>query len=315
MIRTKFKIDNIPSNWIFEHYCKLKEKLHGQSVKILSMFNHKDTVPSMVIYVPDDKNEYLFKDFSSGKGGNGVRLVNELYPHLSYKEIITKIIDEYDLKNQDFKIEEIKHIEKYKVTSHEKRKWNVKDAKYWLEYNIDSNMLEKYNVFPLKSFTISKNQDEKIIEFKKEKGYIYGYFKNNGTLYKIYQPNNKNNFFNVSSYIQGSDQLKYKSKTLIICSSLKDIMSLESLNFNVECVAPNSENTMILKKHMSSYILKYENISTLFDNDEAGFRASNKYEELYGIQSIHINLSKDISDSIKDYSAKKVKNYINPLIP
>ena len=93
------------------------------------------------------------------------------------------------------------------------------------------------------------------------------------------------------------------------------MMSLDSLNFNIETVAPGSENTMIPKNIMSSYILKYNNIYTLFDNDEAGFRASKKYEEMYGIQSIHINLSKDISDSIKDYTPTKVKNFINPLIP
>ena len=57
MIRTIFNIDDIPSNWIFENYCNLNEKLYGQSVKILSMFNHKDTVPSMVIYVPNDDNK------------------------------------------------------------------------------------------------------------------------------------------------------------------------------------------------------------------------------------------------------------------
>tara|TARA_R110002020_G_scaffold190644_1_gene390213 strand:+ start:4311 stop:5252 length:942 start_codon:yes stop_codon:yes gene_type:complete len=313
MIRTIFNIDDIPSNWIFENYCNLNEKLYGQSVKILSMFNHKDTVPSMVIYVPNDDNKYLFKDFSSGTSGSGIKLVMSLF-NLTRKEAIIKIFDDYRSK-ENINISEIRTVEKYKVTSHEKRKWNVKDAKYWLKYNIDSDILEKYNVFPLKSFTLSKNIDGKINEFKKEKGYIYGYFKNDGSIYKIYQPNSKNPFFKVSSYIQGTEQLEYKSKTLIICSSLKDMMSLESLNFNVESIAPSSENTMIPKNQISSLILKYDNIYTLFDNDEAGYRASDKYKNMYGIPSIHINLSKDISDSIKDFTASKVKNYINPLIP
>ena len=305
MIRTIFNIDDIPSNWIFENYCNLNEKLYGQSVKILSMFNHKDTVPSMVIYVPNDDNKYLFKDFSSGTSGSGIKLVMSLF-NLTRKEAIIKIFDDYRSK-ENINISEIRTVEKYKVTSHEKRKWNVKDAKYWLKYNIDSDILEKYNVFPLKSFTLSKNIDGKINEFKKEKGYIYGYFKNDGSIYKIYQPNSKNPFFKVSSYIQGTEQLEYKSKTLIICSSLKDMMSLESLNFNVESIAPSSENTMIPKNQISSLILKYDNIYTLFDNDEAGYRASDKYKNMYGIPSIHINLSKDISDSIKDFTASKSK--------
>ena len=63
MIRTILNVNNVPTNWIFENYCNLNEKLYGQSIKILSMFNHKDSDPSMIIFVPTDNNHYLFKDF------------------------------------------------------------------------------------------------------------------------------------------------------------------------------------------------------------------------------------------------------------
>jgi len=312
MIRTKLNIESVPSNWIFEHYCNLNEKLYGQDVKILSLFNNKDSVPSMVIYLKE--NKYLFKDFSSGKGGDGLRLVMALNPSLSKIQTIRKIVNAYENGNIGEQ-KEIKAVEKFKLSSHEKRNWNVYDAKYWLKYNIDSDILSDYNVIPLKSYTLSKNENNKIFDIKKEKGYIYGYFKKDGTLYKVYEPNCKNKFFTAASYIQGTEQLEYKSKNLVICSSLKDMMSLTSFKLDLETVAPTSENTMISKSHLSSYFLKYDNIFTLFDNDQAGQRAAMKYSDLYGIETIYINLSKDLSDSISDYGIKTVKNYIKPLIP
>jgi len=313
MIRTKIDIDKIPSNWIFEYYCKTTEKLHGQDLKILSLFNESDTVPSMCIYVKD--NKYKFKDFSSGYGGDGIQLVSLLFDIKSKDRVIRKIIDDYD-QQENVIPNDIKPVSKFKITSHIKRKWNVIDAKYWLNYNIDSDILQKYNVFPLKGVTLSKNIDDNIVEFKRTNNQMYGYFKKDGTLYKTYQPKDKKRkFFNVSSYIQGTDQLEYKNKTLVIASSLKDMMSIDSLKLAVDLVAPGSENTLIPKTNMSSYVLKYDNIYTLFDNDDAGFRASDKYESVYGISSIYLNLAKDVSDSIYEYGANTVKNCLKPLIP
>ena len=313
MIRTKIDIDKIPSNWIFEYYCKTNEKLHGQDIKVLSLFNEADTVPSMCIYVND--NKYKFKDFSSGYGGDGIKLVMLMYDLKSRDSAVRRIIDDYE-KQVDVIPNEIKPVSKFKITSHKKRKWNVIDAKYWLSFNIDSDILQKYNVFPLSYVTLSKNIDDNIVEFKRTNNQMYGYFKKDGTLYKTYQPKDKKRkFFNVSSYIQGTDQLEYKNKTLVIASSLKDMMSLDSLNLEIDLVAPGSENTLIPKSNMSSYVLKYDNIFTLFDNDDAGYRASDKYEGVYGINGLYLNLSKDVSDSISEYGVRIVKNCLKPLIP
>ena len=45
MISTKNIIvdyTEVPSTWVFEHYCKLNKKLTGQGEKIKSLFNKKD---------------------------------------------------------------------------------------------------------------------------------------------------------------------------------------------------------------------------------------------------------------------------------
>lgn len=77
MISTKHivtSIAEVPSSWVFETYCNLSEKLIGQDVKIRSLFNSRDTVPSMVIFCREDR--YFFKDFSTDKGGDSTTFVS-----------------------------------------------------------------------------------------------------------------------------------------------------------------------------------------------------------------------------------------------
>ena len=57
MFKTKnlvHDIKDVPATWIFEHFCKLKEKLTGQDVKMKSVFNIREKTPSMCIYI--DRN-------------------------------------------------------------------------------------------------------------------------------------------------------------------------------------------------------------------------------------------------------------------
>jgi len=94
----------------------------------------------------------------------------------------------------------------------------------------------------------------------------------------------------------------------MIGSSLKDIMSLESLGIDGDYIAPNSESSGI--NSIVEWIKSYPQQYVIFDNDEAGIRSMVKYESAYGIPYLILNLSKDISDSIKDYGAKKVKEQL-----
>ena len=44
MFKTKnlvHDIKDVPTPWVFEHFCKLKEKLAGEDVKIKSLFKKK----------------------------------------------------------------------------------------------------------------------------------------------------------------------------------------------------------------------------------------------------------------------------------
>jgi len=314
MIRTtkNGNVDGIPDTWIFEYYCNLPEKLHGQTVIIKSLFKEEKT-PSMKIYYLD--SNYRFNDFSSGKKGGCILLVSYLF-NLNFIDAIDKIREDFINNKEKIKIIELQKTSGFKVTAHTTRKWTKHDADFWTQFNIGSKILKKYNVLPLKEYTVAKSNNGISKEIIINGPNLYGYFTNSGELYKVYQPFRKKRFLQLFSYIQGSEQLSYKKPILLITSSLKDIMSIDSLNFSdIELVAPDSENTMIPNAVLSSYFLKYKYIYTIFDNDIAGYNAMDKYKDNYNISGIYLKMSKDPSDSIRDYGAKKVKQYLTPFIP
>ena len=133
-------------------------------------------------------------------------------------------------------------------------------------------------------------------------------------MYKIYQPKiSSKKFIKIDKYIQGSEQLEGHN-ILIITSSLKDILSLKSLKLKVDFIAPDSENTMLSADEINIYKDSYKHILTLLDNDDAGIKAMKKYRELYELSPVLLKLSKDPSDSIKDYGIKKVLYNLIPWI-
>ena len=319
MISTKLPLRDVslvPSEWIFEYYLNLNEKLMGQDVKILSPFNSKDSVPSMSIYL-NSNGKYKFNDFSTGRKGDGINLVMHLQNIESPGLAISKILEDYHNYNETSTYQErdVKIRDRYKVVSYHKRPWNSLDAKYWLNYNISSKKLEEYNVIPLSGYSMSRDEDGIIKTLTFESGWLYGYFRSDGTLYKIYQPNNpERKFIKVSNYIQGTDQLKYKSRYLVIQKSLKDIMCLSSMNFNIEIVAPDSENSMIRSNLIDSYKLKYDSICVMMDNDDPGIAAMAKYTKEFGIPSLLYQKEKDITDSVKKHGFEVIRKDLFPLL-
>ena len=320
MLSTKYLLQSckdVPETWIFEHYCKLTEKLAGQDVKIKSLFNPKDKTPSMYIFFFSVKNRYMFKDFSTGQGGTAIKLVQLLYNE-SFIDSSRRILEDYNNyillnNNTEHKITEFKVRSKYKVTDCCDRHWKARDKKFWEQFNIGSSLLEKYNVLPLDSYTMTKEEDGELKSLEIKGLMIYGYFNSQG-LYKIYQPNVKEHkFIKIESYTQGLEQLS-NSPILLICSSLKDGMSIKSLGVSCDIVAPDSENTMLKPAQIESLRAKYNSILTIFDNDDAGLTAMKKYKEVYDIEFVYLDLEKDVADAIKVHGPEKVRNKLIPLI-
>lgn len=314
MIKTKiaFRIEDIPDSWVYEHYLNLQEKLQGQTVKIKSVFNPSEKTPSMFLYMCNN-GKYRFKDFSSGHNGGAYDLVSQLHG-ISFKEAVKRIVkafNESDKSLADYPVILTKGFS-FQVFDYEARNWNSLDAKYWTQFGISSKTLEKFNVMPLVSYKMRKEDD--IISI--DRSYMYGYFNGEGLLYKIYQPKNlTRKFLKVRNCIQGLEQLTFKKPNLVIHSSLKDLMSFEELKFKtIECIAPDSENSRIPDKIMWELIGKYDTVITLFDNDEAGLKAVQKYKELYGIDGFVLDMEKDVADSIAKYGKEPVKSHLVTLL-
>lgn len=315
MLSTKNLIiheSQVPSYWVFHYYLNLDRPLTGQTEKIRSIFNPGEKTPSMCIYVDKSVMQYKFKDFSTGKQGSKIDIVMILF-NMSYGEAVTKLIDDYNKyvkKNGSVK-SEIKIEESWGVGFVQERPWFEHDAKYWLGFNIGSKILKEYNVRPIEYYEMEKDTERITIKGS----YIYGYFNKHDEIYKVYQPYNKNKkFIKVSSYVQGLDQLKYNQPYLVICSSLKDAMCLKSFGYNIEVIAPDSENS-IIKPFLIEYLRdRYKKVMTLFDNDEAGTKAIERYKELYNINGCALSLDKDVSDAVKKFGVQKTHEELKPLL-
>lgn len=315
MLTTKYlthDVKDVPVNWIFEYYAKLPCKLNGQDLKIKSLFNSRERTPSMCIYLDKVRNVYKFKDFSTGAQGSGIDLVKELYSEDFY-HAATRIVTDYNdyvlHNNGGYDVDEFKYHAKYKVCSYNSRSWNTKDQYYWTQFNIGSRLLEEYCVRPLEDYTMCKVEEdgsEKLLTISSH--YLYGYFKLNGELHKIYQPKVKEKkFIKVGSCIQGMEQCR-EEPNLMIVSSLKDLMSIRSLKLpGYDYIAPDSENSMLPKSTMEDLQSKYHNIHIILDNDEAGRKAMLKYKETYDVETFNLDMSKDIADSVRDHGARAVR--------
>jgi DNA primase len=91
-------------------------------------------------------------------------------------------------------------------------------------------------------------------------------------------------------------------------------MCLLGMGYNIEVIAPDSENTMI-KPHIIEHLKKkYKKVITLFDNDEAGRNAIKRYADTYGINGFVPTISKDISDAMKEHGMDILHKHIRPLL-
>ena len=321
MISTKNLIsdlEEVPREWVFEYYLNLREKLTGQNIKMLSAFNVRDKVPSMFIY--QDGGKYKFKDFSSGFQGDQVELVRYLFNYDARFKATNRIITDYQeyLKHNAPAVRgPIQFHDKFKVVDFEMRHWNTLDQKYWTQFKISSSILSQYNVVPLEFFTMSKTEiDDSVTSYRFSRPYVYGYFRNDGELYKIYMPKiPEKKFIKIQNYTQGMDQLQYDSKYLLIVSSLKDLLSFKKLGIgNIECIAPDSENTMIGESVINKLREKYSKIIVLFDNDEPGIKAAQRYQDKYNIPHVILDMSKDLSDSVRDHGIEPVRDKLLSLL-
>lgn len=312
--RKYFKsVDDVPDAWIFKYYLGLSQDFTGRSLRVKSIFNVNDKTPSMFVYFNQMTNKIVYKCHSTGKSGDAVKLVEELYG-LSFQQACEKIVyDYYEFcKTGKYVTLEITSVNtRWSVVDYKLRSWYTYDAKFWLQYNIGSSLLDRFEVRPLEYYKVAQVNSEtgeisNVIENHGDT--IYGYF-NGDKLYKVYNPKAKRFkfFLQDGNYTQGSNQCEGHD-TLVIASSLKDVMSIKSLGLTVDCVAPNSESTKLSFSQIEGYKKSYKHVIVCLDSDEAGVKSMKHYDEEYNLPFVYLPREKDISDIIKHHG-KQVALY------
>lgn len=325
MLRTKniiTRFEELDESWAFRYYLKLDEVLEGQSLQIHTPFKEEKTASFFLFY----EGRYFFKCFATNRGGDVYELVKFLFKFSNKADAINKVWYDYEqflngngttwsLNNYS----NVQYTEKkrFRVNEVEMRKWNNDDKNYWTKYHIRSKLLEEYNVAALGKIIMTKMENGVTSEYIIQRPLMYGFHKNNGELYKIYQPgNDKAKYLKVRNYIQGTDQLSTERPNLLITKALKDIMGFRTLELkDWDVISPDSENDVLPVELISAYKKRYKKIVTLFDNDAAGETARIAYKETHGIDPILFNMGqKDLTDSLAANDFCEVKKQIISLL-
>jgi hypothetical protein len=280
----------------------------------------EDNNPSFSLFIASDKT-LVFNDFKTG-GGNCIKFVM-LMEGCDYFSALNILNTRYNLGYRPVKTSNLvsKYTHAPKITntkispkkevwiSIKVRDWLQHDKEYWYgQYEITGNTLSYFNVYPISKFWLNSYG----INANK---YAYAYrFDTN--VYKIYQPyltvkegkwysNIKN-----SELYQGADQLPEEGKILFITSSLKDVMVLYEAGYSA--IAPHTEHQILSEGLFSHYNQKWDLVTVLYDNDEAGMLHANKMVKKYGIKSLILPESdtKDPSDFVKKYDLETLKQWI-----
>jgi hypothetical protein len=303
---------------IYSYYLGSKFEVGG----IMSSPFRQDLKPSFGIFKSSTTNDLLWKDLATGKTGNVITFIKELFDLYHTKQALKLIWSEVvkgDLKSTD-RGKDI--TDKYKsvksIISIKRRNFTEYDDVYWDKYDIDRDTLKHFNVTPISFFWVNGIQ-QPFTYTKDSPMYAYKIFDK----FKIYRPLSefkKDKWrTNCSSIdLQGYEQLPESGKLLIITKSLKDVMVLYELGYSA--IALQCENDSLNKDILEDLTKRFKRIVVFFDNDIPGLTASNKLCNKHNLQGIHIDSSywtlykvKDISDYITVFPVG-IKKYVQSLL-
>ena len=190
------------------------------------------------------------------------------------------------------------------------RNWEYRDKLYWEQFGITKDILRIFDVKPITHVWINEQRFSC-------NSISYRYRFDCG--YKIYRPLERDFkwFSNVGSEcIQGYRQLPERGKTLVLTSSLKDVMCLAVLDY--PSIALQSEMLVPSEGTIKEAQARFEEVIVLYDNDfnnerNPGQTMARKICSRYGLDNIVIPSyygSKDISDLVRDHGLQTAKDVI-----
>jgi len=267
-----------------------------------------------------DSGELVYYDLGTGENLNCFAFVAKMYG-LKYGEAIRKVACDFGLlkcEGLPFEKKEVNKSIKFEKKNKEEREiqiipasWNLKHAKYWRQYGITKEELEREHVYAVDKLYIDKN-----LIVNKENLLRFAYVVNiNGKDYmKIYTPYAEK--FKWISNISlktpfGWDTLNLDSETVYVTKSLKDLIILKQIF--PSCIATQNESEGALNSGLVKFLCKkFKKRIIIFDNDEVGITACKKFNNNFGYFNIPKEFRyegiKDPSDFVAAYGIEKLKN-------
>ena len=292
---------------ILYHYIGHKDRLFCSPLRT-------DKNPSCSLYY-SSIGKLRFKDHATGDNLSAIGFVQELYK-LSYPEAVKKIVADFGLYGEKFNakpilkeyVKPVKQAVDIKIVP---KKFTDMDLEYWNSFGISFETLKLFNVYSVESLWIKKNP----FPIKKNELCFAYYFPKSNHL-KIYFPtrskgkkwySNTDNICDVQGYYQ-MDIKNTKPELLILTSSMKEVMLL--WEYGIKSVAIHGEHAAY-DKDFIRHVKKYCNtIKSLYDWDEAGYKASERLLVDFDIEPIdkpeYLNC-KDVSDCFKENKENTIK--------
>lgn len=299
------------------------EYFYGSNIKANTAHKccfHSDSTPSLH-FKRLSSDKLIYNCFGCGQKGDVFSFVSNLH-NISYKEAVKLVVDTLEGNKSDYiKIKPIDDF-KFEISNTEIypyfRKFSESDLNYWNTFCISLKTLNKYNVNVCDRVFMFGKKDPLELKYSPSNPIFSYTFRTGG--YKVYRPLNptkRGKFFsNVNEWdVQGLAQLPESGKTLIITSSLKDVMVIDECE--LPSIAPQGEGISIPEKIVDYLYACFEDIYVLYDSDDAGYKYSKKISEQFGFKSIFIPEEfgvKDISDFAKKYGLEKTKSLLQKLV-
>lgn len=151
--------------------------------------------------------------------------------------------------------------------------WDDTNLGYWLKHGVTEEILDKFNVLPIKGFKLDG-------EVFSKSGYVYTY--KSGAV-KLYFPNGRPKALSTASV---NEPYPYwalnQNDHLIITSSVKDAMVLYSVGYNSICFGSETVSLERLQSVLSIIQRRFKKVYVLFDIDATGLKHSTKISKAYG---------------------------------
>jgi hypothetical protein len=176
--------------------------------------------------------------------------------------------------------------------------WDALHIEWWADYGVDMELLEKFNVVPVRHVWLNGklyyNRD-----FSKTNEVVFAY-RFGGYDYKIYFPMRKERRFLHSNpdILQGWNQLPETNEFIVITKSMKDVICLAM--FNIPAIAPMGETTHVSDSVLEILKERFDRLYALYDRDPVGKRALVKFRKR-GVTPLLMPLgtTKDFADLCK----------------